>query len=268
MPKTSLNIRLAFDDGTLVLLDADQNIEPPSPFIWDSRVDRWRAQAHRYRDVVEAFQAQDAKIKNVTPRYNHLKLNFNREHEPHPHQTEAFDAWRSNGHRGVVVLPTGSGKSLLALMAIAEINRSTLIVAPTIDLMNQWYDLLKGAFSCDIGILGGGRMAKKEVADCDSEQNYVHRLLAKRPDNLRHVEPAMVDAPEEDVVRLRRCVLVDEFREDRPRRSHHRTDPGAVELTVLIPAPLRVVCLPARCNRLCIFPFLPLCMLSQRLLQG
>ena len=174
MPKTSLNIRLAFDDGTLVLLDADQNIEPPSPFIWDSRVDRWRAQAHRYRDVVEAFQAQDAKIKNVTPRYNHLKLNFNREHEPHPHQTEAFDAWRSNGHRGVVVLPTGSGKSLLALMAIAEINRSTLIVAPTIDLMNQWYDLLKGAFSCDIGILGGGYHELEDLTVTTYDSAYMH----------------------------------------------------------------------------------------------
>ena len=31
-------------------------------------------------------------------------------------------------------------------MGIAEVGRSTLVVAPTIDLMNQWYDLLKDAF--------------------------------------------------------------------------------------------------------------------------
>ena len=79
--------------------------------------------------------------KTSPRRYNRLKLNFNREHTPHPHQAEAFDAWQSHQYRGVVVLPTGSGKSLLALMGIAEIGRSTLVVAPTIDLMNQWYGL-------------------------------------------------------------------------------------------------------------------------------
>ena len=124
--------------------------------------------------MVEAFQVQDAKIKNVTPRYNRLKLNFNREHEPHPHQAEAFDAWRINERRGVVVLPTGSGKSLLALMAIAEINRSTLIVAPTIDLMNQWYDLLKDAFACDIGILGGGYHELEDLTVTTYDSAYMH----------------------------------------------------------------------------------------------
>ena len=34
------------------------------------------------------------------------------------------------------MLPTGSGKSQVALMAMLEVQRSTLIVAPNIDLMN------------------------------------------------------------------------------------------------------------------------------------
>ena len=135
---------------------------------------RWRAQAHRYRAIVEALRAQDVKIKNVVPRYNRLKLDFKREHTPHPHQAEAFDAWQSNQYRGVVVLPTGSGKSLLALMGIAEIGRSTLVVAPTIDLMNQWYDLLKDAFSCDIGILGGGYHELEDLTVTTYDSAYMH----------------------------------------------------------------------------------------------
>ena len=110
----------------------------------------------------------------MVPRYNRLKLHFNREHTPHPHQTEAFDAWQSNQYRGVVVLPTGSGKSLLALMGIAEIGRSTLVVAPTIDLMNQWYDLLKDAFSCDIGILGGGYHELEDLTVTTYDSAYMH----------------------------------------------------------------------------------------------
>ncbi|MCV5349417.1 DEAD/DEAH box helicase family protein, partial [Escherichia coli] len=58
--------------------------------------------------------------------------------------------------RGIVVLPTGAGKSLVAEMAIAEANRSTLVVVPTIDLMNQWYDILSASFEAEIGLIGGG----------------------------------------------------------------------------------------------------------------
>jgi superfamily II DNA or RNA helicase len=54
------------------------------------------------------------------------------------------------------VLPTGAGKSLVAQMAIERVRRSTLVVVPTIDLMNQWYDLLLSSFRAEVGLVGGG----------------------------------------------------------------------------------------------------------------
>ena len=166
--------RLAFDDGTLVLLDVGDDFEPPGPFVWDSRVGRWRAQAHRYREVVEALQAQGAPFRNIVPRYNRLRLDFRPQHEPHPHQAEALEAWRTQGRRGVVVLPTGSGKSYIALMAIAEVGRSALVVAPTIDLMNQWYDLLTDAFGREVGILGGGYHEIDDLTVTTYDSAYMH----------------------------------------------------------------------------------------------
>jgi superfamily II DNA or RNA helicase len=56
----------------------------------------------------------------------------------------------------VVILPTGAGKSLVAQMAIEQTKRSTLVVVPTIDLMNQWYDLLLSCFQAEVGLIGGG----------------------------------------------------------------------------------------------------------------
>lgn len=165
---------LAFDEGTLVLLDVEAGFEPPGPFVWDSRVGRWRAQAHRYREVVEASKAGGCDFKNTVPRYNRLKLNFRPQHEPHPHQAEALEAWRRHGRRGVVVLPTGSGKSYLALMAIAEVSRSALVVAPTIDLMNQWYDLLTDAFGREVGILGGGYHELDDLTVTTYDSAYMH----------------------------------------------------------------------------------------------
>ena len=166
--------RLAFDEGTLVLLDVAEDYEPPGPFVWDSRVGRWRAQAHRYREIVETLQARQIAFKNTTPRYNRLRLTFPAQHEPHPHQAEAHQAWRARGHRGVVVLPTGSGKSYLALMAIADVSRSTLIVSPTIDLMNQWYDTITDAFDCQVGILGGGYHEVEDVTVTTYDSAYMH----------------------------------------------------------------------------------------------
>ncbi|MBI3979031.1 MAG: DEAD/DEAH box helicase [Chloroflexi bacterium] len=57
---------------------------------------------------------------------------------PRPYQAEALDAWESAGCRGVVVLPTGSGKTLVALLAAARLGLRTVVLVPTIDLLDQW----------------------------------------------------------------------------------------------------------------------------------
>jgi len=57
---------------------------------------------------------------------------------PRPYQSEALEAWSANGGRGTVVLPTGAGKTQLALMAAAKLKLRTLIVVPTIELLHQW----------------------------------------------------------------------------------------------------------------------------------
>ena len=69
---------------------------------------------------------------------------------------EALDAWRAAQGRGVVVLPTGAGKTHVACMAIDDRRRSTLVVAPTLDLVRQWYDLLRATFGVPVGLIGGG----------------------------------------------------------------------------------------------------------------
>ncbi len=73
-----------------------------------------------------------------------------------PAQAEAPAAWLAADRRGVVVLPTGAGKTQVALMAIERVQRATLVVVPTLDLVRQWYDLLRSCFGEPIGLLGGG----------------------------------------------------------------------------------------------------------------
>jgi superfamily II DNA or RNA helicase len=84
---------------------------------------------------------------------------------PRSYQVEAITAWLQHRGRGVVVLPTGAGKTIVALMAIERLALRTLIVVPTIELLAQWQRAVcehLGLPGDTVGIVGGGR---REVRD-------------------------------------------------------------------------------------------------------
>jgi superfamily II DNA or RNA helicase len=75
---------------------------------------------------------------------------------PRGYQLEALDAWISAGMRGTIVLPTGSGKTIVGMLAIQEVNQPVLVIVPTLVLMEQWRALLAKHFSQEVGAYGGG----------------------------------------------------------------------------------------------------------------
>ena len=83
-----------------------------------------------------------------------------------PYQDEALANWLAESSTGVVVLPTGAGKTFVAAMAIHEMGLWTLAVVPTIDLLQQWRVALSTALSLpidEIGIFGGGEKEIKPI---------------------------------------------------------------------------------------------------------
>ncbi len=58
------------------------------------------------------------------------------------YQEEALKKWLGHSGRGIIALPTGSGKTVIAIAAIAIIGRRTLIVTYTKEQMFQWREMI------------------------------------------------------------------------------------------------------------------------------
>lgn len=86
--------------------------------------------------------------------------------EPRPYQHDALAAWLGARARGVVVLPTGAGKTVLALMAIERLRLRTLVVVPTIELLHQWRTAIierLGISASHVGVIGDGRRELRPI---------------------------------------------------------------------------------------------------------
>lgn len=178
MVRGPAKVHLTFDQGTL-LLDPPElpgGQEPPDCFRPDPRLGgRQRAPAIQYRRALASLVRAGVEVDDQARGYEELELKLRMEREPFPHQAEALEAWIAARRRGVVVLPTGSGKSHVAIMAIAQTSRSTLIVAPTIDLMTQWMNLLSAQFGEElVGGLGGGLNDVRALTVTTYDSAYLH----------------------------------------------------------------------------------------------
>jgi superfamily II DNA or RNA helicase len=168
-------IRLMFDQGTIVASDAAPEQLVALPGVrHDSRSGSYRAEARQYRPIVEHLRRFGIEYKDEARVFGPTPWPLRASRDPFPHQTEALETWIKHGSRGVVVLPTGTGKTHLAVMAIERTARPTLVVTPTIDLLNQWYGELTVAFAGHIGLLGGGYYDIQPLTVTTYDSAYIH----------------------------------------------------------------------------------------------
>jgi superfamily II DNA or RNA helicase len=168
-------IHLTFDGGTLVLSGADpQQLAGLPGCLLDPRSGTVRAEGRHYRAIVEQLRLSGLAYEDEARAYQATPWPLRTSRDPFPHQTEALAAWWQKGGRGVVVLPTGTGKTHLAVMAINHVGRPSLVITPTIDLLNQWYNELILAFGEPIGLLGGGYYDLQPLTVTTYDSAYIH----------------------------------------------------------------------------------------------
>lgn len=170
MVETALTPRAYFLGGTLVLEGVDHSASPPEPFQWLKA--RWRCPAVHYRTIRPWLKEQG--VRNAIPRWQDLSLQIRDERPPHPYQVEALQAWLTAERWGSIVLPTGAGKTFLALQAIAATPVSTLVVVPTVDLLHQWYACLENAFGGSVGVWYGQEKKLEPITVTTYPSAYAH----------------------------------------------------------------------------------------------
>src|SRR5438477_10543851 len=132
----------------------------------DKRSHFLRTQPIHFPAVKRALSRQHTAFTVVFDERPALPFPLSLSIEPRPYQQDALTAWLAEGSAGVVVLPTGAGKTFVAAIAIAETGLWTLAVVPTLDLLQQWRTALAAALSLnadDIGLFGGGEKDLKPI---------------------------------------------------------------------------------------------------------
>lgn len=160
---------LAFDRGTLVLSGADRGFG--EPFRWDGRTRQWRCHARHYCTVRRELHGQ---VEDTLPRPEPIRWRHVTLPDLRSDQLAALAAWEHVGRRGQIVMPTGTGKTVVALAAMAHCQAATLVVAPIRDLMYQWHRHILHTFGFNAGILGDGRHEIWPVTVTTYDSAYIH----------------------------------------------------------------------------------------------
>ncbi|MFC7325585.1 DEAD/DEAH box helicase family protein [Halorubrum rutilum] len=200
-----MNVRLTYEDGT-IRVDAggpadgdagrsadgeatgDRSTDadplqplPPLPGVeTDPRSGTGRAPAYRYAAIRRALEVAGASVddrvldaSDRAAREAGLPDALATDYDLREYQREALDAWREAGDRGVLELPTGAGKTVIAIRAMVELGVPTLVVVPTVDLLDQWGRELETEFDVPIGRFGGGEQRREAITVSTYDSAYL-----------------------------------------------------------------------------------------------
>jgi len=91
------------------------------------------------------YHANDLLVRN--PREFNSRINL------HDYQSRALNDLMTR-HRGVLVAPCGSGKTIMAMEALSRRSQKTLILVHTLDLLKQWKERVQEFLEIQCGVIG------------------------------------------------------------------------------------------------------------------
>ncbi|MBI4012033.1 MAG: DEAD/DEAH box helicase [Candidatus Rokubacteria bacterium] len=168
-------MHLRFDRGTILLTDppAGLDLAGAPGTLWDPRVQAHRAPASAYATLTRWLRDRGIQFVDLarvgrgsTEGWGELGLR--------DYQAAALCAWELAGRRGLIVLPTGSGKTRIALAAMASTRLPALCLVPTRVLLEQWRREIAAVYPHPVGCHGDGHREVTPVTVATYESAYRH----------------------------------------------------------------------------------------------
>ncbi|MBM4074960.1 MAG: DEAD/DEAH box helicase, partial [Planctomycetes bacterium] len=169
---------LSFQQGTLVLTHVPisklRTWFPNDMWVHDPRIGAARCDAIYYSLIVEEFRKRRIVVDDKVPRWREIHWRAAQIHQLRDEQTQAVEAWLGAGHRGCIVMPTGTGKTEVALSIMQKTRVSTLVVSPVRDLMYQWHRRILKSLAYDAGIIGDNVFRIQPVSVTTYDSACIH----------------------------------------------------------------------------------------------
>lgn len=170
-------IQLSYDRGTVVVTGGPEGFvrETLPGVLFDPRTSTHRAQGRFYRGIVEHLIREKLAYEDTARGWptEQTGWKLNAERTPREYQQAGVAAWAKT-RRGVIVMPTGTGKTFAAFMCIEKVGRPTMIVTPTINLMTQWAAELERAFGVEVGMVGADAFNYRPLTVTTYASAYIH----------------------------------------------------------------------------------------------
>ena len=186
------SIELRYEDGTIAVagqLGPERSdalgLQP------DGRTGGWRTSAHRYATLRRSLTDSDIDVLDGVLELESIDA-AETAYGLRDYQRRALDDWLATDRwadlddawppadrpltrapAGVLELPTGSGKTVIGIHAIETLATPTLVVVPTIDLLEQWTAELEREFGGPIGRFGGGEQRREPITVSTYDSAYL-----------------------------------------------------------------------------------------------
>lgn len=95
---------------------------------------------YNYVKLVKILEEKGSIYVDSLSHLNERKFTYTLKGELRDYQKEALEKWEANNFMGVIALPTGAGKTVVGVAAIARVGVPSLVVAFTKEQVLQWRD--------------------------------------------------------------------------------------------------------------------------------
>ena len=171
-------VSLNFAAGTLLLTGIPTGLLADwfqrVPWVYDARVNASRCDAMYCDHVLTELRRRQIQFEAQLPEARRVPWKSEPICELRSEQTAAVDAWLQAGERGCIVMPTGTGKTEVALRIMQLTQVSTLVVSPVRDLMYQWHRRILRSLNYDAGIIGDNVFRVQPVSVTTYDSACIH----------------------------------------------------------------------------------------------